>query len=301
MKISNAPLISVITINYNNEEVTSDFLRSLHEVTYNRIEVIVVDNASDHFSEENLKAIYPKVKIIRSATNLGFAGGNNLAVDIARGELLFFVNNDTELTPDIFQGLIKTFHNYANAGAVSPKFHYFFHPDTIEYAGYKKVNPFTGRNRMVGCKEKDNGQHDVFKETNYTHGGGMMVPAYVVKEVGKMPEDYFLYYEEFDWCEQIKRHGYKVYYQPQSLIYHKESMSVGKTNVLKTYYLSRNRILFMRRNNKGIKFLPFLIYMTTITIPKNILSYLFKKEYDHMKAFWRGIAWNLKNRSLGKA
>lgn len=298
--MTNKPLISIITINYNNADITAALLQSVLCLEYNNVEVIVVDNASKENPTAKLKSILPSVKIIISDKNLGFAGGNNLGIKQAKGDYLFFVNNDTELTPTILEGLLEIFRDYPDAGVASPKFHYYYAPGTIEFAGYNAVNTFTARNSMVGCRTKDEGQYDTISKTNYGHGGGMMVSRRVIEEVGPMPEVYFLYYEEFDWCEQIKKKGFNIYYQYKSLIYHKESMTVGKTSTLKTFYLNRNRILFMRRNVKGISFLGFAFYYTFFTLPKNTVSYLLKKETDHLKAFWKGVAWNLSNRNLKK-
>ena len=289
------PLVSIITINYNTTYLTVDMLRSIGYLTYPHIEVIVVDNASRESPIEELQKAYPDVRIILSKENLGFAGGNNLGIKAATGDFLFFVNNDTVLTPNILEGLVEIFDTYPDAGAVSPKFHYYQFPGTIEFAGYEEVNIFSGRNVMVGCKKKDYGQYDKPGVTHYAHGGGMMVPASVISEVGLMPEVYFLYYEEFDWCEQIKRKGYQIYYQPKSLIYHKESMTVGKHSTLKTFYLNRNRILFMRRNVKGWPLLVFTVYFTLFTVPKNTLMFLYNHESNHLKAFWKGLAWNWSN------
>jgi len=180
---------------------------------------------------------------------------------------------------------------------VSPKFHYFFSKGTIEYAGYEAVNPFTGRNGMIGCREEDRGQYNEVRETHYVHGGAMMVPRRVIEEVGAMPEQYFLYYEEFDWSEQVKRKGYKIYYQPEALIYHKESMTTGKSSPLKTFYLTRNRILFMRRNASWSAFLVFVSYFVCFTIPKNSVGYLVKGQRDHLRSFWKGILWQF-NRAI---
>ena len=296
----NKPLISIITVNYNNSGLTADLLRSILNLEYENIEVIVVDNGSAENPSERLKKILPSVNIILSEKNLGFAGGNNLGIKAAKGDYLFFVNNDTELSPKIFEGLLEVFEDYPDAGVVSPKFHYYYAPGTIEFAGYKAVNSFTARNSMIGCRTKDVGQFDAISRTNYAHGGGMMVSRKVIEDVGPMPEVYFLYYEEFDWCEQIKKKGYNIYYQYKSLIYHKESMSVGKKSVLKTFYLNRNRILFMRRNVKGIQFLGFAMYYMLLTLPKNTMTFLFNKETDHLKAFWKGFLWNLSNYNLKK-
>ncbi|MGI8952110.1 MAG: glycosyltransferase family 2 protein [Chitinophagaceae bacterium] len=289
------PLVSIITINYNNADITCDLLLSIASITYKNIEVIVVDNASKENPSQKLKQAYKDVKIILSEKNLGFAGGNNLGIKQAKGDYLFFVNNDTVFTPNLIERLLEIFGTYPDAGIASPKFHYYYSPGTIEFAGYKQVNIFNGKNSMIGCRKKDVGQYDKISETNYAHGGAMMVPAKVVEEVGLMPEVYFLYYEEFDWCEQIKRKGYKVYYQSKALIYHKESMTAGKKSLLKTYYLNRNRILFMRRNVKGFPLFVFSLYYVSVTLPKNTINFLFKKEPDHLKAFWKGFTWNLFN------
>lgn len=293
-----APLVSIVTVNYNTTAVTCELLHSISHNSYRNVEVIVVDNASAEDPTDALLAVYPAVKVIRSATNKGFAGGNNLGLVAATGSYLFLVNNDTEFTDGLIEGLLEVFYHHPDAGMVSPKFHYFFHKGTIEYAGYQSVDVFTGRNSMIGCKEPDQGQYDQISSTHYAHGGGMMTTAAVLKDVGLMPEVYFLYYEEFDWCEQFKRKGYKIYYQYKSLIYHKESMSTGKNSPLKTYYLTRNRILFMRRNVALPNRIIFLLYLTLFTIPKNTLQFLLKREKEHLRAFWKGIMWNVKHRHL---
>ena len=291
------PLVSIVTLNWNGLQVTSDLLRSISQLnTYPNIEVIVVDNASKEDPTTPLKEIYPEAIILRTEKNLGFSGGNNVGIRAAKGDFLFLINNDTEFTPGLIEGLLEVFEKNPDAGVVSPKFHYFYSKGTIEYAGYESVNIFTGRNGMVGCREKDEGQYNEMRVTNYAHGGAMMVPEKVVKEVGLLHEPFFLYYEEFDWCNQIKKKGYKIYYQPKSLIYHKESMTTGKSSPLKTFYITRNRILFMRRNVPFPGLFVFLLYFTCFTIPKNTLQFLVKKQKDHLRSFWKGILWHFNSK-----
>ncbi|HEU4471301.1 MAG TPA: glycosyltransferase family 2 protein [Flavisolibacter sp.] len=295
--LTHYPIVSIITVNYNSQEVTCDFLRSIRtQNTYPHIEVIVVDNASKEDPTAVFNSIYPEARIIRNEQNLGFSGGNNTGIRTASGDFIFMVNNDTEFTPGLLEGLLEVFRQYPDAGVVSPKFHYFYDKGTIEYAGYESVNIFTGRNMMVGWRQKDEGQYDEISETNYGHGGGMMVPKKVIDEAGLLYEPFFLYYEELDWCEKIKRKGYKVYYQPKSLIYHKESMTTGKFSPLKTFYLTRNRILFMRRNAPLPGLVVFLLYFICFTIPKNTLQFAVKKQKEHLRSFWKGILWHFNRR-----
>jgi len=292
------PLISIVTLNWNTTSLTCDFLRSINEKNgYPYIEVIVVDNASTDDPSLSFESIFPGVRVIRNDKNLGFAGGNNSGIRVAKGDYCFIVNNDTEFTPGLLEGLLEIFEKYPDAGIACPKFHYFFRKGTLEYAGYRSVNIFTGRNGMIGCGEEDSGQYDEIKVTHYAHGGAMLVSRKVIEEVGLLYEPFFLYYEELDWSEQVKRKGYQIYYQPASLIYHKESMTTGKSSPLKTFYLTRNRIWFMRRNVAWPGFLVFTAYFMCFTIPKNTFTFLRKGQRAHLRSFWKGILWQF-NRAV---
>jgi GT2 family glycosyltransferase len=110
-----------------------------------------------------------------------------------------------------------------------------------------------------------------------------------------MDEMFFLYYEELDWSERIRKAGYEVYVDPNALVFHKESVSVGKVSTLKTHYLNRNRILFMRRNKNLLQITLFYIFLAFATVPKNTIVFILKGQWDHLKAFYRAIYWNLTN------
>ena len=292
------PLVSIITINYNESEVTLDLLDSVRKLSYANYEVIVVDNASPNDNPDKIKENFPEVNLIKSPENLGFAGGNNLGVKQAKGEYLLFINNDTIVPPNFIQPLVETLQKNNRIGMVSPKIKFHWDPTLIQYAGYTPMNKWTIRNNSIGYHQKDNGDFDEPKETQSIHGAAMMVPKKVVDEVGMMTEIYFLYYEEHDWAEMVKRAGYKIFYQPKSYILHKESISTGKFSPLKTYYISRNRILFARRNFKPLSLGVSLLFQCLVSIPKNTLQFLLKREFAHLKAFWRAITWNLQHKAV---
>lgn len=293
------PKVSIITINFNNAAVTCELLTSLRHVTYSRVETIVVDNHSQENPETIITQQFPEVKFIRSEQNLGFAGGNNLGLQHATGEYILYLNNDTEVDPGFLDPLVALFETNPRAGAASPKILYHNSGGIIQYAGSTRINPLTGRNKRIGYLEKDNGQHDRLKKTDVTHGAAMMVPRRVIDQVGPMPDFFFLYYEEIDWCETIKRGGYDIYYVPASRIFHKESMSVGKKSTLKTYYMTRNRLLFMRRNTRGIKKLSWIVFFLLVSFPKNLFGYMVKRDTPNARAFWRGLVWNITHLSNG--
>jgi len=290
-------LVSIITVNYNQADVTCQMLESLKKLTYPNIEVIVVDNGSNEDPTDKIRNAFPSTKIIVSKQNLGFAGGNNLGIVVSKGEYLFFVNNDTELTTDIIENLLAAFKKNIKIGVASPKIYYYDQPKMIQYAGYTPINPCTARNSTIGQFEIDNGQYNLPHPTPYAHGAAMMVSREAINKGGMMPECFFLYYEEFDWCEKIRNAGFEIYYQPEATIYHKESVSVGKLSSMKTYYLTRNRILFMRRNASAFSLMLFTFFLIVVTIPRNLFMFCIKGEFDKVHSFARGVLWNLFNKS----
>ena len=287
-----SPLISFLTVNYNQPVVTLDLVRSLQHLTYKNWELVVVDNGG----ETNNLAVELKpfkgVKYLRSEENLGFAGGNNLGLPLCDGEFIFFINNDTEVKPGLIEPLLYVMKNDPELGMLCPKIKFFHQPELIQYAGFTEMNRITIRNRGIGWMEHDKGQYDDTYKTAFGHGAAMIVPKKVIDEVGPMYDDYFLYYEEYDWAQRIKDAGYRIVYCGKSIVLHKESVSTGQNSPLKTYYLTRNRLLFARRNYKWHQCVLTWLYFSFIALPKNILQHLVSGKKDLAGAFLRGYFWN---------
>ena len=123
----------------------------------------------------------------------------------------------------------------------------------------------------------------------------MMTKQGVIKKAGLMDELFFLYYEELDWSEKIKKAGFEIEVEPAAKIYHKESLTVGEDSPIKTYYINRSRILFMRRHKKTWQLMLFYIFLIFAVIPKNSLAFILKGKWANLKAFYRAIFWNLNN------
>ncbi|MBL0744250.1 glycosyltransferase family 2 protein [Chryseolinea lacunae] len=287
-----SPLVSLITINYNTLTDTQQLLESVEKLTYKNIEMIVVDNASKVSPGAALTAKFPWIKFIQSDVNLGFAGGNNLGIKASKGDYVFLVNSDTIVFPDFLEPIVAFMESHPDAGMATPKVLY---PDgkTLQYAGAIRINPYTGRGRRLGLLEQDHGQYDKNYKTDLGHGAALIIPRRIIDLVGLMPELYFLYYEEHDWCEMVKRAGFSMYYIGDSKILHTESVSTGNDSPLKTYYLTRNRLIFMRRNFSGIPLLSGMLFFFTVSLPWNILKYTAKGKMTLLKAFLRGVGWNL--------
>jgi len=291
--MENYPLVSIITVNYNQGKVTAELLHSLRRITYPSLEIIVVDNGSPRENPDFLKEQFPEITLVKTGENLGFAGGNNAGIRISKGKYLMFLNNDTEVDPGFLEPLVELLEKNPEIGMVSPKVKYFHKPGVLQYAGFTRMNPYTIRNRGIGYMMPDSPEFNTLSETNYIHGAAMMLPERVVEEVGLMPEVYFLYYEEYDWTEMVKRAGYKIYYHPESTIYHKESVTTGVESPLKTYYINRSRLIFTRRNIRGLALLISLFFQIFISLPKNTLLFLIKGQIGNTKAYLRAYLWNL--------
>ncbi len=291
------PFISIVTINYGQSKVTNQLLDSLQKLTWPNFEILIVDNNSENEDYKHINTAYSNTQLIRSDYNRGFAGGNNLGIKYAKGDYILLLNNDTEVVSGFIEPMVEIFDNEPDAGIVSPKIKFFYNPNYIQYAGFTPMNPFTLRMNAIGSKKNDDGSFDTVNETPFAHGCAMMIRADVIRKVGLMPEEYFLYYEEHDWSTSIRRAGYKIFYQPKSVVFHKESISVQKSSPLKTYYLNRNRILYMRRNFSVLNRIASWTYLLLVSIPVNLVRYILASDNKHLKAYRSAILWNFRDNS----
>ena len=279
--------LSIITVNYNGLKDTCALIDS---ITFNEdMEVIMVDNGSTEDEASILQEQYPNIKVIRSEKNLGFAGGNNLGMKAAKGKYLYLINNDTIFKDFNPQILIQRLESTPKIGMVCPKIRFAWDDSPIQFAGYTPLSPITIRNRAIGFGEKDNGQYNTPHQTPYAHGAAMMLKREVIDKVGIMPECFFLYYEELDWSMMITRAGYEIWYEPASTIYHKESQSTGQNSPLRTYYITRNRLLLVKRNMKGLKKYLAYAYLQMVVATRDIIKYILKGRIDLIRATVKGL------------
>ncbi|MFA6335753.1 MAG: glycosyltransferase family 2 protein [Bacteroidales bacterium] len=283
------PDISFVTVNYNGIKNTVELIESVKSnLPEKRYEIIVVDNGSEIDEAAILKLKFPDIEIIRTEKNLGFSGGNNIGILKSAGRYIMLINNDTILPDSSLLTLVDFMDNNPKVGSVSPKIRFYSPENTIQFAGYTNLSAITVRNRLIGFMQRDSGQFDEAVKTNFTHGAAMMVRRKVIEDVGLMPEIYFLYYEELDWCSRMKRQGYEIWYQPSALIIHKESQSVGQGSYLRCYYLTRNRLLYVLRNRRGTKRVLAVLYQLAIATPKGIIQSLINGRFDLIKAYISG-------------
>ena len=279
--------LSIITINYNGLKDTCELIDSIP--FKENMEVIVIDNASKRDEASIISELYPQVKVIRCDQNLGFAGGNNIGIKDAKGKYILLINNDTYFKDFNIDKLINRIESSEKIGIVCPKLRFAWDNNPIQYAGYTPLSNITLRNRSIGFGEEDKGQYQTAHPTPYAHGAAMLIKREAIEKVGLMPECFFLYYEEIDWSMMFTRAGYEIWYDPICTVYHKESQTTGQNSPLRAYYITRNRLLLVKRNFKGIKKSLSYIYIIGIAGLRDIIKYTIKRQNNLRRAVINGI------------
>jgi GT2 family glycosyltransferase len=281
--------ISVITVNYNGWDDTREFIRSwvdtVHSVGY---EIIVVDNASQTDESDTLSALSPTVKVIRNDRNAGFAVANNIGTRVASGRYLFYLNNDLVIKEDHLRHQLDTLEAEHYLAGVSPLIRDYEAPYAIQYAGYTPLSRITLRNRGIGIGAQDASDYPA-ADTAFLHGAAMLLKREAIEKVGLMPEMYFLYYEELDWSSCFIRQGYRLSYDPTCEVFHKNGHTTGADSPLKSYYMTRNRLIYAYRHRKGLTRILSLTYQICVASAKAIVCYRLRGKAENAKAVQKGI------------
>jgi predicted glycosyltransferase len=243
-------LVSVVLVNYNGMADTEECVKSLIQCDYSNLHIIIVDNDSKTDRAEYNDIINKDVcEIIYMENNIGFAGANNVGIKRAEeigSEYVLILNNDTIVEKDFLIPLINVCEDDKNIGIVTGKIYYYDERDYLWFGGGYYDNKLC-ECKIDGIGQKDNLKFSQKKMIPYATACLWLIPMNVLKAVGYMSEDYFLYYEDADYCERVKAKGYKIWYVPESKIYHKESRSTKKGSNSYKYYNIRNYLMFIRK------------------------------------------------------
>ena len=232
--------LSIIILNFNTKDLLRDCLRSVlkSEKDSFRYETIVVDNASTDDSVAMIKKAFPWVKLIESKVNLGFSGGNNLGLKIARGRYILFLNSDTKVKPDAFKKMITFMDKNPKVGAATAKTMLVsggMDPDCHRSfpTPWPSISYFLGLEKLFP-KSKTFGQyHKFYLDLNKVHeidagfGTFMFVRREVINQVGPWDDQYFFYGEDLDYFYRIKQAGWQVMFYPEPFLVHYKGASSG--------------------------------------------------------------------------
>ena len=297
------PTVSIIVLNWNGKHDTVECLESLSHISYPNYEVIVVDNGSTDGSVEQFKARYPEITVIENQDNIGFAEGNNVGIRAALQEdteYVLLLNNDTIVDPWFLDELTNVAELDPLVGFAGPKI-YYYNTDgrgrkgRINSAG-AKLSMWTGRVWHVGENEIDRGQYDKVRLVDYVIGACLLVKTRVVTEIGLLDSRFFTYWEDVDWCYRGCNAGYASVYVPQAKIWHKYGASSGATP--NSYYVTRNRFWFMRKNALKRQYFTFLLRFFLYEFGLQCRDFLRQRDFDSMKTSFKAVFDGLAQRGI---
>jgi GT2 family glycosyltransferase len=259
---------SIIIVTWNGLHHLKTFLPSVVETEYSDFEIIIADNNSTDGTKEWLAETFPEVKIAEFDNNYGYTGGNNRAVPFATNDILLFLNNDVEVTPNWLDSISQTFELDTNIAIVQPKLRSYKEPELFEYAGAAGGfldtlgYPFC-QGRILDSVEADNGQFDEIREITWASGAAIAVKKEVFEQLGGFDEDFEFHMEEIDLCWRAINSSHKIVYTPGSTVYHLGGGSLPMGSTRKVYYNFRNS-LFMLWKNLPVSQLWYKIFLRLI-------------------------------------
>jgi GT2 family glycosyltransferase len=289
------PSVSIVVLNWNGKDDTLECLESLCRVTYSNYDVVLVDNGSTDGSVPSFRQRFPHLQILETGTNLGFAAGNNIGIrwGLERGaDYVLLLNNDTVVSPDFLEELVRIAEGNRRIGFVGPKIYYYnYHrrKDVIAFAG-GQFRIWRGRLVQVGAGEVDRGQYDVVREVDYVEGSCLLARVEMIRTVGLLDPDYFMYWEDTDWCIRAAKAGYKAVYVPAARIWHKEPpRATGKSSAA-YYYFGRNVIRLVKRHATLRQLLRFAFSFFGLEMWRTLfVSFALHRSLAQPRAYLGGI------------
>lgn len=282
------PLVSIIIVNWNGLQYLRECLDSLLFQSYQNFELILVDNASKDKSVEFVESEYPSVTIIKNNENLGFAAGTNIGIYHSKGEIIALFNQDAMADKEWLSILVQELINNDDIAAVAGKVYYRSdkYPIGSIFSTWSKIDPYSAK--------PSNFFRDEYKaEVDYLTGCAMLVKRDVINKIGPLDTDYFLYFEETDWCARMIRAGYRLLYIPDAIVWHVVSGSIENSQ-LKTWYMMRNRVRFALKNF-DIGYLPLFIISLGVEVLSSIRKELMHHNQTSLIVTLKAIQWNVKN------
>tara|TARA_Y100000588_G_scaffold374688_1_gene450064 strand:- start:79 stop:1101 length:1023 start_codon:yes stop_codon:yes gene_type:complete len=289
------PLVSIIIPHYNGENIIRECLKSLQNISYKNVEIIVVDNNSHDNSVQIIHNEFPSTHVIASEYNRGFAGGCNYGAKHAKGEYLFILNNDTVHEKNAITSLVKKIETNTSISSVQPKIKNFTNRDYFDYAGGsggfmdKYCSPFA-RGRVFNTIEKDLGQYDDSCKIFWASGTAFLTQKNIFEKLNGFDETLFAHMEEIDYHWKCQLLGYEIWVEPKAVIYHHGAITLPTSDPKKTYLNYRNSLVLLTTNYSTTTTLKLLfprLFMEFLSLIKELLFLRWKHGFAIIRSwFW---------------
>jgi GT2 family glycosyltransferase len=285
--------VSIVIVNWNGIRDTRECITSLTKIDYVNFEIIVVDNSSTVDEALQLKSEFPYISIIKLRKNIGFSNANNVGILKALqrdAEYVLLLNNDTIVDRSFLRELVDVADKDRTIGIAGPKMYYYDNRKMIWYGG-GKLNMYVLHRQNAG-KTVPRFEAVSAKDTDYVAGACMLVRRDVFPKVGYLPREYFLGWEDIDFCVAARRMNYRCVYVPSSILWHKVAESYKRKNLIhrRVFFGFRNRIIMRYKYLSRPKFILFLGVQFSFVIPVHILYYTFVyRDVYRVSNLFRGL------------
>jgi GT2 family glycosyltransferase len=284
------PLIYVVILNTNRRDDTLACLASLSESTYHNIKIIVLDNHSIDGSVESIQSAFSDVQIISLNQNLGYAGNNNVGIEEAmkRGaDWILVLNEDTILDPYCLAELVQVGESDPSMGIVGPMVYHHDEPNIIQSAG--GVLGKYWQSRHLAQNELDCGQFSSPHSVEWISGCAILVRRKAIEQVGMLDANFFIYWEETEWCIRVARGGWRILHVPRAKIWHKGVKRDYQPKPAFIYYGTRNHLLTLSKHKA-----PLTVWLYNWTqILRTLVSWTIRPKWKHKRehrdAMWKGV------------
>lgn len=285
MKNSN-PLVSIIIPNYNGKIHLDECLNSLQRIESEDYEIVFVDNASDDGSVEFVKDNFPEIKILQLEKNYGFAEGCNLGVEKAQGDYIVFLNNDTKVDALWLKELLVAVETHGENHVYSSKILFYHEPGTLNTIGGVITPMGSGLDIYFG--KEDVAEYNKIRFVGSPSGCSMLLKKSLFLEMGGFDKDYFAYLEDVDFGWRCWLHGHKIYYIPESVVYHKYGSTGGKIDTpFRVFNVQKNRLFNILKNFSIVNLIKGFIISVIFDLVR-IFQFIIHGEFSLISAVLRG-------------
>jgi GT2 family glycosyltransferase len=284
------PLVVSVILNTNRRVDTLECLDSLRRNSYPNQKVIVLDNHSTDGSISAIREAHPGVQIIELKENLGYAGNNNVGIEAALQQgaaWVFVLNEDVILDSECIRELVAIGEQDGQIGVLGPLVYHHDEPQIIQSAG--GILGKYWQSIHLGKDEPDRGQFRVPRSVEWISGCAILVRRAAIEQAGVLDKDYFIYWEETEWCIRIGRAGWKITNVPQARAWHKGVTRDYQPKPAFTYYGTRNHLFTLRKHGAPLHARASAWFQILRTLVSWSVRPKWRNKHDHRDAMWRGV------------
>ena len=296
--------VLVLILSYNGKHLLKESISTYLLNYYENLGVVVIDNGSTDGTKEYVETNYPQVKVLRTEVNLKYSGGFNLGLKYAfneqKADYVLITNNDVVADKNLISSLVETAEMYKDAGFVIGKVYYYEKPDTFQTVG-KKYDPILWNGGHIGHNEQDIGQYEEVEERAWCDDIYWLVRRELYEKTGGYDTEFAFQGEDFDWQVRAKQIGYKIMYTPHAKLWHKESMTIGKTSPFKSYYDARNPLIVHMKYRTAAEFRQFFTPRFKSILKgsfKQLIRFKFRHAWANISGLASAIKWGTRNKKL---